>query len=363
MALAHTSIRNVASHFRISGSLVDSSEIETGLINSTYLLSYRDGADSTSQYILQRININVFHAPHAVMHNVKVITEHIAKKSESPENRVLRLLPTTTGDDFLQLDDDIWRCYNFIEGCVTYDIVETAQQAYQAAYAFGTFQNLISDIPVSEIKETIPHFHDTQKRYDRLMQVAGEDVCMRASSVQVELEKVKLRKGIVSKLLDLRDKGELPVRVTHNDTKLNNVMMDAATDEAVCVIDLDTVMPGLALYDFGDLVRTAVSSAGESATDLESVNIRIPIFKALVDGYLIAFTDISKVEKELLIFSGTLISLEVAIRFLTDYLEGDVYFKTTYEKQNLDRARMHLKLVEELEKNEAEMSQYVETWQ
>jgi hypothetical protein len=299
------------------------------------------------------------------MRNVEMVTRHINWKvlrvKRDLSGQTLNLFPARGGRFYASGEGGgIWRCYNFIEGCRTYDIVENTRQAYQAAQAFGSFQDLVSDIPVGDIEETIPDFHNTPQRYKRLMQVVAETPLERIHPVESELEFVRSREGIVSRLIDLRDAGILPERVTHNDTKINNVMIDAQSDEAVCVIDLDTVMPGLALCDFGDMVRTAVSPAPEDEQDLSKVVVRMPIFEALAEGYMDGCGCLCDAEIENLAFSGKLIALETGIRFLTDYLLGDVYFKITRKNQNLDRARTQFQLVQELEHSEPQMQACVE---
>lgn len=359
-------IKNVVSEFAISGEFMDSEVVESGHINATHIASFQKKDGRVERYILQRINGNVFHDPLAVMRNVEMVTRHINQKvmrvKEDQGGQTLNLYPARSGQFYITGEGGgLWRCYNFIEGCQTYDIVENERQAYQAAHAFGAFQDLVSDIALDEIMETIPDFHHTPKRYARLMEVAEQNSHGRAASVQAELNFVKEREGIVSKLIGLKEAGMLPERVTHNDTKINNVMMDIASDEAVCVIDLDTVMPGLSLYDFGDLVRTAVSPAAEDEQDISKVQMRMPIFEALAKGYMDACDCLCDAEIENLAFSGKLISLEVGIRFLTDHLEGDVYFKTHRENHNLDRARAQFKLVELIEAAEPEMERFVQS--
>ncbi|NWK56085.1 aminoglycoside phosphotransferase family protein [Verrucomicrobiaceae bacterium N1E253] len=357
-------IEDVAHEFAIAGEFVCGEEVYSGHINSTFMATFKRPSGKVNRYILQRINANVFKDPHAVMRNVEMVTRHINWKvlrvKRDLGGQTLNLYPARGGRFYAQGEGGgIWRCYNFIEGCQTYDIVENTRQAYQAAQAFGSFQDLVSDIPVEDIEETIPDFHNTPKRYQRLMEVIEADVKGRLASSMPEVEFIRERQAIVSKLLDLKDAGVIPERITHNDTKINNVMMDTETDEAVCVIDLDTVMPGLALYDFGDLVRTAVSPAAEDEQDLSKVEVRMPMFEALAEGYMNGCDCLSDAEIEHLAFSGILISLEIGIRFLTDYLEGDVYFKTQREAHNLDRARTQLKLVEKLEECEPQMVDFV----
>jgi hypothetical protein len=358
-------IEEVANEFAIAGEFVEGEEIDSGHINATFMGTFKRHDGVLNRYIFQRINEKVFKNPLAVMRNVEMVTRHINWKvmrvKRDIGGQTLNLYPARGGRFYATgVGGGIWRCYNFIEGCRTYDIVENTRQAYQAAHAFGSFQDLVCDIPVVDIEETIPDFHNTPKRYARLMEVVAADPHGRLGSAQAEVEFVKAREGIVGKLIDLRDAGELPERITHNDTKINNVMIDTESDEAVCVIDLDTVMPGLALYDFGDLVRTAVSPAAEDEQDLSKVKLRMPMFEALAEGYMDACDCLCDAEIENLAFAGRLISLEIGIRFLTDYLEGDVYFKTQRDGHNLDRARTQLRLVELFEENETKMIEFVE---
>ncbi|MDA7646705.1 aminoglycoside phosphotransferase family protein [Akkermansiaceae bacterium] len=358
-------IKEIANEFAISGDFISGVEIDSGHINSTYLVEFGSDDGSKNRYILQRINEAVFPDPKAVMRNVEVVTRHINWKvlrvKRDLSGQTLNLFPARGGRFHAEVErDGIWRCYNFIEGCCTYDVVESPRQAYEAAKAFGSFQDLVSDIPLENIDETIPNFHNTPKRYENLMQTVAEDPLNRVEGVRKDLDFVRSNEGILSKLIDLRRSGVLPQRVTHNDTKINNVMIDSTTDKAVCVIDLDTVMPGLALYDFGDLVRTAVSPAAEDERDLSKVVVRMPIFQALVEGYLDGCDCLCNAEIDNLAFSGKLITLETGIRFLTDYLLGDIYFKIAYDGQNLDRARTQFRLVQQLEYREPQLQALVE---
>ena len=357
-------IEEIANEFAIAGDFIEGEEVHSGHINATYMASFRNQDGSFSRYIFQRINENVFKDPLAVMRNVEMVTRHINWKvlrvKRDIGGQTLNLYPARGGRFYASgVGGGIWRCYNFIEGCRTYEIVENIRQAYQAAHAFGAFQDLVSDIPMGNIEETIPDFHNTPKRYARLIEVANSDPEGRLADVERELDFVKARAGMVSKLLDLYEAGVLPKRITHNDTKINNVMMDVETDEAVCVIDLDTVMPGLSLYDFGDLVRTAASPAAEDERDLSKVEFRMPMFEALAEGYVDACDCLWDAEIENLAFAGILISLETGIRFLTDHLQGDIYFKTQREGHNLDRARTQFKLVALLEDNQPMMQDFV----
>ena len=355
----------IGDQFAVQGEFLFGEEIDSGHINSTYRATYRQNNGSEQRYVFQAINRKVFKDPYAVMNNVEKVTRHINSRvlrlKKDLGGQTLNLFPARAGGSWVEDGEGaVWRCYNHIEGCVTYDVVENTRQAYQAARAFGSFQDLVSDLDSSSIIETIPDFHHTRKRFARLMEVAAADSLGRLESVRREFEFVQSREALTGLLLDLVDSGSIPVRVTHNDTKINNVMIDAASDEAVCVIDLDTVMPGLALYDFGDLVRSATSPAAEDETDLSKVEMQMPMFEALVEGYLDAAGDfINDTEVEYRPHAGKLMTLEVGIRFLTDYLEGDVYFKTHHASHNLERCRTQLKLVERIEAREQEMNSFV----
>ncbi len=305
-------VRSIADQFAIEGEYVRGEQVESGHINSTYLATYElpDGAER--RYILQRINEKVFKDPLAVMRNVECVTSHInwkvLRKKKDMGGQTLSLYPHKTGRFFVHGEGGgIWRCYNFFEGCQTYDVVENTRQAFEAGRAFGAFQDLVSDLPPEEIVETIPEFHHTPKRYEALMEAVDEDVCGRVAAVRPELEFVRSNEEVVDRLLDLKGRGAVPVRITHNDTKINNVLFDIETDEAVCVIDLDTVMPGLSLYDFGDLVRTAINPAAEDERDLDKVQMSLGVFEALVEGYLSSAGGVlTDVEIEHMAFSGAL---------------------------------------------------------
>lgn len=357
-------IKAISDEFAIAGNFIEGSEIDSGHINTTYMAVYELDCGTRSRYILQRINEYVFKDPLQVMRNVESVTRHINWKvlrmKQDLGGQTLHMYPARGGRSFAYGEGGgVWRCYNFIENCHTYDVVENTRQAYQAAKAFGSFQDLVSDMPLDVVTETIPDFHHTPKRYARLMEVVEADPKGRLVGVEAEVRFIKEREGLCNLLVDLAEKGELPIRITHNDTKLNNVMMDADTDEAVCVIDLDTVMPGLSLYDFGDLVRTATSPVEEDEKDLSKIEMRMPMFEALAEGYLDGCDCLTPLEIEHLVTGGKLMTLEVGIRFLTDYLEGDEYFKTEYDNHNLVRARSQFKLLECIEEKEDEMRNFV----
>jgi hypothetical protein len=354
-------IRAVASHFQIPGEFLEAAPYGSGHINDTYCVVFNQGG-TRIRYIFQRINHLVFKNPVALMENIQRVTAHLAKKSIGDTDRARRgltLIPTRDGRPYCYDEQgNYWRVYVFIENARTFDAVESPSQAFQAAKAFGQFQKRLADLPAPQLYDTIPDFHHTPKRFAALERAILTDKANRAMSAQAEIQFALQHKEICSTLLDAK----LPERVTHNDTKFNNVMLDDATGDGICVIDLDTVMPGLALYDFGDMVRTTTSPTKEDEIDLLKVNMQFSMFEALTRGYLSAAAEfLTPAEKRLLPFSGKLITFEIGVRFLTDFLSGDTYFKVHHERHNLDRCRTQFKLVESIERQEDKMNQLVES--
>ena len=343
--------RKIVDPFAIPGTLLEGQGFGSGHINDTFIATY-DESGRRVRYIVQRINHEVFKNVPQLMENIMRVTSHMEMKNTSGDSRrALTLIKCHDGRSYHQTPQgEFWRVYCFIEGARTYDAVDDPRQAYQAARAFGQFQLVLADLPGGLLHETIPHFHDTPKRLENLRKAADEDVMGRKSEVFAELEFVFQRGHEASKLLDLAAKGEIPERVTHNDTKLNNVMLDNVMGEGICVIDLDTVMPGLSLYDFGDLVRSCANSAAEDETNLAKIDVSLPVFEAIVQGYIAGAGDIlTEAEWDHLVFAGKLMTYEVGIRFLTDYLQGDIYFKTKHDRHNLERARNQLRFVDRVE--------------
>lgn len=360
-------VKEVGKHFEIHGDFVSAEPYGSGHINDTYASTY-DQSKRTVRYIHQRINHNILKDPVQLMDNISRVTEHQKLKSrEAGRTDVsrccLNLVYARNGKPYHQdPEGNTWRTYIFIEKATTYDVIESADQAFQAARAFGAFQKMLVDLPGERLAETIPDFHNTPKRLSDLEAAIEQDTHGRVKQCQKEIDFVLSRKAITRTLLDLHSTGDIPERITHNDTKLNNVMLDDATQEGICVIDLDTVMPGLALYDFGDLVRTSTSPAAEDEMDLSKVTMQMPMFEALVRGYLETAGDfLTAAEKAHLAFSGKLITFEIGMRFLCDYLQGDIYFKTHREGHNLDRCRTQFKLVESIESQEKAMNALVES--
>ena len=358
-------LASVTSGFPLLGRFRSAAPYGSGHINDTFAVVF-DQAGRPVRYIFQRINHRIFKDVPALMQNISRVTAHATRKAavqggDDASRRALTLVPARDRSPYHRdAEGAWWRCYLFIEGARTHDIIENPRQAREAARAFGEFQQLLVDLPGGRLNETIPNFHHTRRRFEALQQAVANDPRGRVKEVAAELEFARAREPIVDTLLDLQNKGEIPERITHNDTKLNNVMIDDVTHEGVCVIDLDTVMPGLALYDFGDMVRSATNSAAEDERDLGKVHSRLSIFEALVEGYLAAARPfLNAAEIAHLAFSGRLITFEIGLRFLTDFLEGDVYFKTKRPGHNLDRARNQFALLRSMEAQSTEMEAIV----
>ena len=315
----------------------------SGHINETYLVTCPEGP----RYILQKINTSIFPDVDALMENITRVTTHIRSKHPDDPRCTLTVLDHAKA----------WRTYAFIEGARTVDLIEKPEQAYKVAKAFAKFQNDLADLPGPRLHDIIPHFHDTRARLAQLDAAAKADVKGRLKDVAAEMAFVDAHRAEAGRILDLMAAGKIPERITHNDTKINNVML--APDGSSVVIDLDTVMPGSALYDFGDMVRTSTAAAAEDEADLEQVFSRADYFEALVEGYLAGAKFLTEAEIGNLAFSGRLMTLEVGIRFLTDYLAGDVYFRTAYAEHNLVRARNQFKMVESMERSAAEFESIV----
>ncbi len=321
-----------------------------GHINDTFLVTARYADGSPKRYILQSINTNVFKKPHEVMHNIEKVTSFLRTR-ESDERRVMSLVKTRDGGAYhTDADGRCWRLYDFIEDSICLDLPESTEDFYQSAVAFGQFQNYLNEFPVSELFETIPNFHNTPDRYRKFLEAVEADKCGRAASVSGEIEFVKERAEFYSVLFDAEKEGKLPFRVTHNDTKINNVMLDAATRTALCVIDLDTIMPGFSVNDFGDSIRFGASTAAEDEKDLSKVWMDLDLFEAYAKGFLKGAGGLLTADEIMLLPEGAkMMTIECGMRFLTDYLEGDTYFKTKYPEHNLDRCHTQFKLVADME--------------
>ena len=326
-----------------------------GHINDTYLMTIQQEDGTQIRVILQHMNKIVFTKPVEVMENVLGITsflrEKITRLGGDPERETLNVILTKEGDPyFVDSEGEYWRCYKFIEDAVCYDQVKCPEDFYNSAVAFGNFQRMLADYPAETLHETIEKFHDTKARFEVFEKVVEADVCHRAESVKEEIEFFLSHKHVAEVLGDMLERGELPLRVTHNDTKLNNVMIDKATGKGICVIDLDTVMPGLAIHDFGDSIRFGASTAAEDEQDLDKVWCDMELFEIYTKGFIEGCGgQLTEKEIEMLPMGAMAITYECGMRFLTDYLQGDTYFKIHRDGQNLDRARTHIKLVQDME--------------
>lgn len=361
-------LREIGSHFQIYGDFVSGAAYGSGHINDTFVVTY-DQAGTQVRYIHQRINHQIFKDVPALMDNVYRVTNHLRSKlaalnSRNLSRKVLTLVLTKNNKSYyVDEEGKYWRTYWFIENAHTYDIISNKQQASQAARILGQFQLHLADFPPPRLHETIPNFHNTPARFAQFEEAISKDTFSRAAKAQQEIEFAFRFKPIVGRLIDLQAQGKLPERVTHNDTKINNFMLDYETGEGLCLVDLDTVMPGLSLYDFGEIVRTAANSGAEDERNLSKISFRMPVFGALVQGYLPEMREfLLPSELDNLAFSGQLMTFENGTRFLTDYLNGDIYFKVHRDEHNLDRCRTQYKLVEEMEKLKEKMQAIIQRY-
>jgi Phosphotransferase enzyme family len=354
-----------ARKFAIGGELMRAEPYGSGHIHDTFCAEFALGTASPEprqRAILQRMNEQIFHDLPGLMENIERVTKHVSAKVEDEpdsERRALRLIPTREGATWLRDEaGGAWRAYRMIERARTVDAVSRPEEAFEAGKAFGHFQKLLEDLPAPRLHETIPDFHHTPKRFAALLRAIEQDAAGRAKTAAVEIAFALEQEPMTRVLLE----AGLPERVTHNDTKINNVMLDSETGEGLCVIDLDTAMPGLAPYDFGDMVRTATSRAAEDALDLSKVGMEFALYEALLRGYLSATSGfLTKDERGLLAFGGRLITFQIGMRFLTDFLEGDCYFKVHREGQNLDRCRTQFALARSIAEQEERMNRLAES--
>ena len=332
--------------FQLDGEPLLCVRFGSGYINDTFLVV----DDTARSYILQRINRNVFRDPLRVMRNIVAVTSHLARAAESPRG-VLELVPALDGGLWIVDEEgEYWRVYSFISDSVCYHKIVNEALFRESAVAFGSFQRSLADFPAHTLQETISGFHDTPKRYAALREAIDADSCMRVKITQREIAFAMEREDRAGTLIARHAEGVLPLRVTHNDTKLNNVLFDRRTKKSICVIDLDTVMPGFSVTDFGDSIRFGASTAAEDERDLTKVSFSPRLFEAYAEGFLSACgAYLTDGEIESLFDGAFTITLENGVRFLTDYLSGDVYYRTEYDGQNLDRCRTQFKLAGDME--------------
>ena len=354
MDYSQKELRAIISQFVVYGDFLVAVPFGNGNVNDTYQLTYDQGGIRL-HYVLQRINHQVFKEPVKVMENVCRVTDHILSKIRAAhvetKKRTLRLLHTPDGGSLVtDSRGNYWRAYIFVEHARAYDVLATPEQAFKVAEAFGEFQLHLVDLPGERLHETIPDFHNTPKRFADFEAAVKEDRCGRVKDAQPEIDFLMARRDETDTLIKLNKSGDIPERITHNDTKSNNILIDDLSGDGMCVIDLDTVMPGLSLYDFGDMVRSGSNPAAEDETDLDKVGMSFEMYEALHSGFLkTAGLFMTSAEKEMLPFAGKLITMEIGCRFLTDDLNGDTYFKVRRRGHNLDRARNQIKLVQSIE--------------
>ena len=363
--MLYNRIKGILPQFPFEGKYISATEMTSGNINNSYHLVYKKG-DKFLQYTLQHINPYVFREPEKVMENILHVTEHlkatIEKENLCPDRRVLQMIKTKSGG-IMHKDPDgsYWRAYYFIDNATPYNSVKKPEHFYEVGRIFGEFQKRLCDYPVEELHETIPNFHNTTRRFYTFVAAVAEDKAGRVDEVEEEIEFLFDRRRMMSEIDKKLKSGEISKRVTHNDTKINNVLIDDETEKAICVIDLDTVMPGSALYDFGDAIRFGASTAAEDEEDVSKISLDMNLFKAFTAGFLSEVRGfLPDSEIRLLPLGVKVITCELAMRFLTDYIDGDLYFKVRSPDHNLIRARAQMKLLTDVEAKTEEMNRIIE---
>lgn len=370
MALNVEEIKNnVAVQFKTAGEINGIEPYGSGHINDTFRLTCNLPEGGVKRYILQKMNDDIFKNPDGLMENVMNVTSFLRGKiiaaGGDPERETLNVIPTVEGKNYLRMDKedgsyDYWRMYTFIENATSFDEVKEPQDFYNSALSFGNFQRMLADYPADTLHETIVNFHNTVKRFENFKKAVEEDVCGRAAEVREEIGFVLEREADTHVICDALSQKRIPLRVTHNDTKLNNIMIDDETGKGLCVIDLDTVMPGSALYDYGDSIRFGASTGAEDEKNLDLVSVDLGLFDIYTKGFLEGCGgSLTKEEIELFPMGAKIMTFECGIRFLADYLQGDVYFKIHKPEHNLDRARTQFKLVADMEAKWEEMKEIV----
>ena len=359
-------VLEIAKHFQYEGTAVSFEQCHVGHINGTFFITCE--GKETIRYVLQRINTNVFTKPVEVVENMVNVCEFLKKKIAAEGGDVnretLTLIPALDGKMYyVDEENNYWRTYRAVEGVETHNLSESTEMFRSAACAFGRFFNRLADFPADQLHITIPNFHNTVSRFADLKRAIAEDRAGRAKDVQAEIDFCMAHEGITSLLMDGIEDGRYKLGVTHNDTKLNNILIDKETQKGICIIDLDTVMPGSLLFDFGDAIRFGASSALEDETDLDKVYVVPEMFEAYVDGFLSELRgSITEDEIRALPVAATVITFEIGIRFLADYLNGDIYFGIKYPQHNLDRARNQFKLVADGEAKRDQLNAIVEKY-
>ena len=358
-------ILELCEKFNVTGKYIDYEIFKSGHINTTILARFeKDG--KVKEYVLQKINSYVFKRPEEVMENISNVTNFIKNKlkeqGEKTSRRVLKFYPSEGGKYFtVDSDGDYWRMYKFVNKSITFDTTEDLTVLEETGKAFGEFQQLLDGYPIKDLNIIIPHFHNTENRYKIFKETLEKDPVGRACGVQEEIDEYLALEKIATKMYKMQKAGELQLRVTHNDTKCNNVLFDETTGKYLCVIDLDTIMPGLIGFDFGDAVRFAGNTCSEDETNLDKVYLDFDKYNALAKGFISrAGSSLTKAEQETLALGAITMTAECGLRFLTDYIDGDNYFKTEYPEHNLDRALCQLKLAQDMIAKQSEMRQIVQ---
>ncbi|MGN1315566.1 MAG: phosphotransferase enzyme family protein [Acutalibacteraceae bacterium] len=361
-----TNLLEIIDAFPKFGKYIGYKPVSDGHINDTYIVEYETENNAVMCYLLQRINTNVFKNPVELMENVCGVTSFLREKIKNnggdPERETLTVYTAKDGKNYYMASDGgCWRLYNYVDNTFTINELTNAEDFRSAALSFGNFQNLLADYPIDTLYDTIPNFHNTPTRFEDFKKAVETNASGRKENALPEIEFAFAREKDCSVITDLLGTERVPVRVTHNDTKLNNVLFDKNTKKGICVVDLDTVMPGSALYDFGDSIRFGANTAAEDERDLSKVSLSLEYFRSYVDGYLeTAGESLTETEIDLLPFAAKLLTFECGMRFLGDYINGDVYFKIEYPEHNLVRARTQFKLVEDMERKYDEMVKIVD---
>ncbi len=355
-------VRDILSHFMIAGKFFGATPVLTGHINDSYNI-YIEG-NSEPAYFLQWINNYIFKDVPGLMRNIVAVTNHLsAKQSAGKANAAqLRLIPTVDGEFFFRdKEENYWRLYNYISETHSYDVVDDPKIAFEGGKAFGKFSSDLADLPADQLLDTIPDFHNMETRLAAFFQSVMDDKAGRREKVEAEIAFVEERASVMLSIPEMIRRGEIPLRITHNDTKFNNILFDS-NNHAVCIVDLDTVMPGSILFDFGDAIRTGANFADEDEKDLGKVDINLPIYEAYTRGFIASTCKSLTVnEKDHLAFAARFMTFIIGLRFLTDYLDGDLYFRTLYPDHNLVRARVQFRLVEKMEENALFMENIVQS--
>ncbi|NLC69538.1 MAG: phosphotransferase [Clostridiaceae bacterium] len=360
-----STLKEVAEMYNIQGILIGYEKYINGHINDTYHVTFSSSVDNAAgasrtgnnagreEYVFQRINDYVFKEPAKVMSNIKEITRYWNdfgnKTGNQPECDIISFIENKDGGNYTYCDGSYWRVCRYVDNSISYEFTEDPKVLYSAGYAFGHFQHVLSDFPMNRLYDTIPDFHNTKKRMGSFFETVKQDPLGRAKEVEEEIEFFRKYNKIASQLVEMHEEGKLPLRVTHNDTKYNNILMDKHTNEPLCVIDLDTVMPGLSVYDFGDAIRFAANTAVEDETDLSKVGLNMENYEAFMRGFISASREfLTKHELETMALGAIVITIELASRFLADHINGDKYFRVHRPNHNLDRARCQLQLAKDM---------------